>query len=67
MWLLNFSRWLEMVVCGFRWLQVVPAFSNYAPSKLNIKPMRRLLKIAEHAFKFCRLKRRDYIISFQSS
>ena len=53
MWLLKFSRWLEMVVC--RWLQVVPAFSNYAPSKLNIKPMRRLLKIAEHAYKKKRL------------
>ena len=53
MWLLNFSRWLEMVVC--RWLQVVPACSNYAPSKLNIKPMRRLSKIVEHAYKKKRL------------
>ena len=64
-----------MVVCRFRWLYVVPSFNNYAPSKLNIKPVRRLFKIAENAFmlsdmsafKFCGVKRRDYIISFQSS
>ena len=64
-----------MVVCGFRWLKVVPFFSNYAPSKLNIKPVRFLFKIAEYAFmllgmsafKFCGAKRRDYIMSFQSS
>ena len=25
-------------------------FSNYAPSKLNMKPVQRLFKIAEYAF-----------------
>ena len=39
-----------MVVCRFRWLYVVPSFNNYAPSKLNIKPVQRLFKITEYAF-----------------
>ena len=29
-WLLNFLRWLWVVVDGFRWFSVVPCFSNYA-------------------------------------
>ena len=44
-------RWLKVVLSGSRWLQVIPSFfSNYAPSKLNIKPVQRLFKIAGYAF-----------------
>ena len=64
----EFSRWLYVFVGGC-------GSFLYAPSKLNIKPVQRLFKIAEYAFmlsgrsafKFCGVTRRDYIISFQSS